>query len=415
VVEKMPNPLQLSLVNFKKGSYIIVEGKQNADHFYIIRSGKVRVYKELEIVDEEGSKMLGPGDFFGVISTMSSHNHIETAMALTDVSLISVHKEQYGLLIEKNAPVAMKIIMSFSQKMRYLDEALTRITFKNTATEDLSHLFKVAEYYARQNQYNIAYYAYYRYIQHCPNGENINLAKERMAKIHPYAKAAHLDPNPGDFNRQYPKDTIICSEAEPGKELFIIQKGSVKISKIVDDNEVMLALLKAGDIFGEMALLENMPRSASAIALEDVMVLVVNKDNFQRMVATQAQLISKLTTLLSERLWFIYKQLANSLITDPLGKMYDALCLHLEKNRVPINQGEGFTFDFGPKELITMVGLPVNQGNAVSRQLFENKKIRVVNGKINVIEVDEIQRQAEYFKKMEKIERSRRQGSLQNR
>jgi len=408
----MPNPLQLSLVNFKKGSYIIVEGKQNADYFYIVRSGKVRISKELEIVDEEGGKVLGPGDFFGVVSTMSSHSHIETAMALSDVSLISVHREQYGLLIEKNTPVAMKIIYSFSQKMRYLDEALTRLTFKNTAKVDPGHLFNVAEYYARQNQYNLAYYAYYRYIQHCPTGENINLAKERMAKIHPYAKAVHLDPNPADFNRVYPKDTMIFSEAEPGRELFIIQKGSVKISKIVEENEVML--LKTGDIFGEMALLENMPRSASAIALDDVGVLVVNKANFQRMVQTQPQLISKLTTLLSERLWFIYKQLGNSLMTDPLGKMWDALNLQLEKNRIPVVQGESYTFDFGPKELVTMVGLPVNQGNAVTRKLFENKKVKVVSGKVSVTDIEEIRRQAEYFKKMEKIERSRRQGSIQN-
>jgi len=48
-----------------------------------------------------------PGDFFGVVSTMSSHSHIETAQALTDVTLISVQKDQYGQLIQNNTPVAM--------------------------------------------------------------------------------------------------------------------------------------------------------------------------------------------------------------------------------------------------------------------------------------------------------------------
>lgn len=62
----MDNPLQLTLVNFKKDAYIIVEGKQNADHFYIIRSGKVRISKEVSIVQEEESDILNPGDFFGV-------------------------------------------------------------------------------------------------------------------------------------------------------------------------------------------------------------------------------------------------------------------------------------------------------------------------------------------------------------
>lgn len=266
----MSNPLQLSIVNFRKGSYIIVEGKQKADNFYIIRSGKVQISKEVEVVQEEGGNILGPGDFFGVVSTMSSHSHIETAMALTDVSLISAHRDQYWLLIEKNSPVAMKIIQGFSRKMRYLDEALTRQTFKNTASPETSHLFKVAEYYARQNQYNQAYYAYYRYIQYCPDGNFIDLAKERMAKIHPYAKVVNIDKTSDNFTRVYPKNTMIFSENEPGNELYIIQNGRVKITKIVDNNEVLLAMLKTGDIFGEMALLENKPRSASAIAYDDV-------------------------------------------------------------------------------------------------------------------------------------------------
>jgi CRP-like cAMP-binding protein len=111
----MENPLQLTFVNFKKDSYIIVEGKQNADRFYIIKAGKVRISKQVEVVEEEGGNIYGPGDFFGVVSTMSSHSHIETAQAITDVTLISVQRDQYGTLIEKNTPVAMKIIMGFLQ------------------------------------------------------------------------------------------------------------------------------------------------------------------------------------------------------------------------------------------------------------------------------------------------------------
>src|SRR4030042_1186760 len=215
----MPNPLQLSIVNFNRNSYIIVEGKQRADNFYIIRSGKVRISKEGEVVEEEGGNTLAPGDFFGVISTMSSHSHIETALSLTDVSLISVHRDQYGLLIERNAPVALRIIQSFSRKMRFLDEALTRLTFKNTASGDPSHLFKVAEYYARQSQNNQAYYAYSRVMQNCPNDSNADKARERMAKIHPYAKAVHLETAGEEFTRTYPKNTMIFSAKEPGTEL----------------------------------------------------------------------------------------------------------------------------------------------------------------------------------------------------
>jgi CRP-like cAMP-binding protein len=404
----MTNQLQLAFVKFKKDSYIIVEGKQNADRFYIIREGKVRISKEVEVVEEEGGNILAPGDFFGVVSTMSSHSHIETAQAVTDVTLISVQKEQYGQLIQNNTPVAMKIILQFSKRMRYLDEALTRLTLKNTAENDPSHLFKVAEYYARQSQYNQAYYAYYQYIKYCPAGQNAQVARERMLKIQPFAKAVYLERKADDFNRTYPKDTMIFSEGQPGEELYIIQRGSVKITKIVDNNEVLLAVLKQGDIFGEMSLLEAKPRSASAIAYEDCNMLAVNKENFERMVSGQPQIITRLTQLLAERIWFIYKQLANTLISDPLGRMYDALQIQLEKNRIPMNANP-YTFDFGPKELVNMVGLPVGEGQLVLRKFLENQKIKVIQNKISVIDVSEVEKQTEYYRKMQRIERQRRQ------
>lgn len=409
----MTNQLQLAFINFKKDSYIVVEGKQNADRFFIIRQGKVRISKEVEVVEEEGGNILGPGDFFGVVSTMSSHSHIETAQALTDVTLISVQKDQYGQLIQNNTPVAMKIILQFSKRMRYLDEALTRLTLKNTAENDPSHLFKVAEYYAKQSQYNQAYYAYHQYIKYCPTGQNVQLARERMVKIGPYAKAVYLDRRADEFNRTYPKDAMIFSEGQPGEELYIIQRGSVKIVKIVDNNEVLLAVLKQGDIFGEMALLESKPRSASAIAYEDCTVLAVNRENFERMVGSQPQIITRLTQLLAERIWFIYKQLANTLISDPLGRMYDALLIQLEKNRVTLGS-LAYTFDFGPKELINMVGLPPADGNLVLRKLLENSKIRVVDNKVTVSDVSEVVKQTEYYRKMQKIERARREGSLRS-
>jgi CRP-like cAMP-binding protein len=235
-----------------------------------------------------------------------------------------------------------------------------------------------------------------------------------MAKIKPYARAVYLDGSNDEFNRTYPKETMIFSEGQPGKELYIIQKGSVKITKIVNDNEVMLALLKPGDIFGEMSLLEDKPRSASAISHDEAVLLAVNKANFKRMVSSQPQLITRLTQLLSERIWFIYKQLANTQITDPMGQMFDALSIQLEKLRVPVSN-KSYTFDFGPKELINMVGLSKSEGNLVIKQLFANNKLKIVDNKIHITDIEEIEKQGNYYRKMEKIARARKRGSVMNR
>ena len=315
----MGNPLQLGLVSYNKGAYITIEGKQ-AGHFYIIRGGRVRIEKELDIPEEEDESILKPGDFFGVVSTMSNHAQIDSAVALDDCTLITVRPDQYSLLIKRNSPVAMKIINGFSRQVRLLDQALTRLTFKSSVEADQRHLFQVGEYYARQNQFNQAYYAYYKYCLSNPGGANVKVAQQRMAKIKPYAKTANLNPETNQFIRSYPKDTMLFAEGESGPELYIIQKGSIRITKIVDDNEVLLALLQAGDIFGEMALLDNKPRSASAIANEDSVLMAVNRANFKGMVVEQPKVISRLTSSLAERIWNLNRQLRNTLIEDPVGR-----------------------------------------------------------------------------------------------
>ncbi|MCL2066350.1 MAG: cyclic nucleotide-binding domain-containing protein [Treponema sp.] len=405
----MAGNLQLAFVSFLKDAYIIVEGKRNADRFFIIREGKVRLSKEVQVVAEEQGDVLGPGDFFGVVSTMSSHSHIETAQALTDVTLISVHREQFSQLIQSNAPVAMKIILQFSKRVRYLDEALTRLTLKKTAENDPSHLFDVAEYYVKQSQYNQAYYSYHQYVKHCPQGFFVREAREKMMKISPYANSVKLDFKRDEVIRTYNKDAMIFCEGEPGEELFIIQKGSVKIVKVVENNEVLLAVLKTGDIFGEMALLESKPRAANAVAYENCQLMAVNRVNFGQMIKTQPQLIARLTTLLAERIWLIYKQLANTQIADPLGRMYDALQIQLEKKRVDLNEKRSFTFDFGTKELINMVGLTPGDGKLVIKKMMENRLFKILNDKIYVMEVREITRQAAYFHKMQQLEKSRKE------
>jgi CRP-like cAMP-binding protein len=84
-----------------------------------------------------------------------------------------------------------------------------------------------------------------------------------------------------------------------------------------------------------MSLLENKPRSASAMAHENAVLLAVNRSNFERMVTSQPQIIARLTTLLAERIWFLYKQLANIYVENPVGRLYDALVIQLEKTGCP--------------------------------------------------------------------------------
>ena len=93
-------------------------------------------------------------------------------------------------------------------------------------------------------------------MKSCPHGVYLQHAKQRFIALKPTSKAVYFEA-PKEAMRYYPKDTMIFSECQSGQDMFIIQDGQVKISKVVDGNEVVLAVLKKGDFFGEMALLEN--------------------------------------------------------------------------------------------------------------------------------------------------------------
>lgn len=406
--------LQLSFVNFKRGSYIIIEGKSDTDRFYIIQSGQVRIAKQKEVVAEEEGNLLGPGDFLGVIACMSHHSQIETAVAVSDVVLIAVHYTQFPELIEKNTPIAMKIIYSFSKKMRYLDEALTRITLKRNIQTDISHLFTIGEYYLKMSKFELALYAYYHYLKEKPDGQYAETARKRFMAIKSTGVKAPiemLEPDTKQMVRVYNRESMIFCECQSGGELYIIQKGRVKISKIVDNSEVLLAVLKEGDVFGEMALLENKPRSATAItAAEECQLLAVNRQNFNQMVATQPQLIARLTTTLADRIWAMYKQLANTLIPVPLEKMYDMLCIQLEKLRIQPSAGKQHTFLFGPAELAKMCSIPKEQVAQAIADFLMTPIVRSTEDSIIITDTLELSKQTAYFKKMQEIEQARKQA-----
>ncbi len=393
--------LQLSFAKYGKDSYILIEGKPESDRFFIIQSGKVRIFKEVEVVRDEDSGVLGPGDFLGVIPCMSGHNQIESAVALTNVVVISVRRDQYPDLIKNNTPVAMKIIHIFANKIRSLNETLTQLTLKNTIDFSPAQMYSIAAYYEKMGKINLAVYGYYQYLKACPHGEFVVKAKNRFVSLKPQSSAVYLEPG-DDLVRDYPKGTMIFSECQTGQDMFIIQEGQVEITKVADDNEVILAVLKKGDFFGEMALLENKPRSASAIAHTDCRLMTVNRRNFNQMVATQPQLIARLTTTLADRLWSMYRQLRNTAIQDPVGKLFDMLALQLEKARIRAEPGMSHVFDINPFELANMCGIPKEEQNACLIPFLHDPRIKLEGNKIFVTDVPELLKQAEYYRKPRK-------------
>lgn len=371
----MDNSL-FKIVTFSPGSYITLEGERKpSTHFFIIKEGKVNLKRTFPVANEKSSEVIGPGDFFGVISAMSQYPQIESAIAMSNVTLISVGQNRFGELIQKNAALAMKIIRFFSKKLREFDQGQTNKTVgsKVSGEEDLTLLFQMAENYFAQGNTDSAVYLYQSYLKYVPKGDFTTKAKDKLKML---GKPLEMQVVNG-ANRSYTQNQMIFSENEPGQDLFILQKGKVKITKIIKDNDVLLNIMKPGDIFGEMALLDNKPRSASAIATEDVDLLAINKANFETMVQTQPQLMSKIITVLSERVWNAYKKIANAMIEDVNGRIADMLLTLVEKNRIKVAPKAEYNFQLGVFDLLKMLGLTDRDTNLIMKFMTNNKFIHL--------------------------------------
>jgi CRP/FNR family transcriptional regulator, cyclic AMP receptor protein len=88
--------------------------------------------------------------------------------------------------------------------------------------------------------------------------------------------------------RRFRRGEVIFHQGDPGDALFIVMSGAIKISLPSDmGDEAILATLRSGDVFGELALLDGAPRSASATALEATETLVLPRQQFRALIATE--------------------------------------------------------------------------------------------------------------------------------
>lgn len=399
----MSGSITFKVAKYKPGSYIMIEGDKIPEEFYIIQSGKVQVFETIDpiIRGNRDGVLLNKGDFFGVVSCMSRRSNMETVVSLEETSLLSIHRSQFGDLIQKSAPIAVKILRFFSQKLREYDTTLTKLTFKSHAEENPYQLFNIAEFYYSKKMQEQAAYAYKKYIEYCPDGGYVSVAKMKLASIDPIIAMAEPKVDPQKSIERYHDNQVIFCEHEYGDKAYVILKGNVRITKFVNGNEVLLAVLKEGDIFGEMSILENKPRSATATAVGETELMYVKRENFEAMVHTRPEIATRIIELLSDRIWAIYRQLANIALKDVNARIYDAIMIQIEKNRVIIRPKESYKLNFSVEDLIKFLGYNIDEGKRYIKSILDSdKNISIsADGKIVVNDLDKLLKDVTFHKK----------------
>ena len=118
------------------------------------------------------------------------------------------------------------------------------------------------------------------------------------------------------------KDTTIFHAGDPADAVFVVASGRVKVVITSSDGkEFILTVLGAGQVFGEMALLESAPRSASVITATAVELLVISREDFQHLLATAPRISHKLRVILSRRLRRANAKMESLAYMDVAGRL----------------------------------------------------------------------------------------------
>jgi len=133
----------------------------------------------------------------------------------------------------------------------------------------------------------------------------------------------------GELGQSYDEGEVICSEGEKGDVMYVVQSGKVHIQKKTDAGELTIATLKRGDIFGEMAIFDRRPRSATAVASGKTRVLSVNKQKLFQTIDRDPTLVFKMLETMSHRIRSVNEDLAQ-LKKDKAGIFN--LCADIQKS-----------------------------------------------------------------------------------
>jgi CRP-like cAMP-binding protein len=180
--------------------------------------------------------------------------------------------------------------------------------------------------------------------------------------------------------REYPKNSVILFEDDPGDALYIVSTGQVKVVLIGEDGrEVILSVLGDGDFFGEMSLIDDEPRSAHVIAMKDSQLLVLRRDDFQSRLEEQPKIALKLLRVLVQRLRRADEKIGGLVLLDVNGRVAQLLLDLAEESG-----GPKITRRLTHHTIAQMIGSSRETVSRAMRELVERGTIDVSRREITI-------------------------------
>ncbi len=183
--------------------------------------------------------------------------------------------------------------------------------------------------------------------------------------------------------RKYPRGSIVLHKDDVGNETYLIMTGKVKVF-ITHKNgkELILNTLKSGDFFGEMAVFDNMPRSATVAAEEDCELLIISRENISNQIKRNPQIAFKLLSDMSRRLRDADEKISGLVHLNAKGRVAQTLLKLSEEANMITDEGYQ-VFPKPPiKDIAAMSGTSHETVTQILNELTKKSIIGITKGYI---------------------------------
>ncbi len=391
---------------FKKGAYIYVEGDEDVDEVYIIEKGAVELVSENKQI-RRYKTVVTDGEIFGFITALIRRPRMESVVALKDTTVIIVNRAKFIFLVQRNPEIAIKIIRYFAEELRLYDEMMFSMKEGDSGmVPEEIRLFNIGDYYTRAKATRYAYYVLKRYCELYPAGIEIDSAKALLREIENSGMRSVAEPVKSGVYKVFTDQQMVFCENEPGEELYIIKEGKVKITKVSDNNEIMLSVLREGDIFGELAIVSDKPRNASAICIGKTTLLPIRKENLTWVLSKSPGIINKIFMAISQRIWFTYINLEAKLYTKPITRVYALVENRLMQDNISLKSKEPVTVNFSIEELMRSAGVGASMKDQVTGLLLEDTNMDFNFGQLLIRNPSILSSRAKFYKSRDAVHTS---------
>jgi CRP/FNR family transcriptional regulator, cyclic AMP receptor protein len=194
----------------------------------------------------------------------------------------------------------------------------------------------------------------------------------------------------GMRTRRFRRGEVIFHIGDPGDALFVIVDGEVKISLPSETgDEAILATLRVGDVFGELALLDGAPRSASATAISATETVVLPRDRFRELIATEAGVRDALLASIAGELRRLTTHVEELHFLDITGRLAARLARLAQEGGTRVGDGGiRLRSNLTQGDLAAMVGCTRQSVNKLLGQFTDDGLIRLDREGIVVTDID---------------------------